>query len=134
MSALVAARLYAIIAGPQLAGPRSPPWAPQRAAAGSAAGLARHLRRREQPLIEPGLFRSRASSGAVAIASCGLAAADVAVSMTLPTDDHKLQAFGMAVLAACCPAAAFAVMAYLLDDGDLRALLARLRQAARLRP
>jgi hypothetical protein len=39
----------------------------------------------------------------------------------------------MAVLAVCCAVVAFGVVAYILDDGDLRPILARLRQAAGLR-
>jgi putative peptidoglycan lipid II flippase len=65
----------------------------------------------------------------------GLAAAAVAaaigvgVSMALPTS-HKLLAAGVAMLAAGCAIIAFGVVAYFLDDGDLRAILARLRQFA----
>jgi len=52
--------------------------------------------------------------------------------MAVPTSD-KLLAAGAAVLAAGCAAIVFGVVAYLLDDGDLRAVLARLRQVARSR-
>jgi len=60
------------------------------------------------------------------------AAVGVAVSIAVPVN-HKLLAFGAALLSACCAAVAFGVVAYLLDDGDLRAILARLRRTARLR-
>jgi putative peptidoglycan lipid II flippase len=60
------------------------------------------------------------------------AAAGVAVSMALPIS-HKLLAAGIAALAAGCAVIGFGVVAYILDDGDLRRVLARLRQAARLR-
>ena len=59
-------------------------------------------------------------------------AAGVAVSIALPIS-HKLLAAGTAVLAAGCTVIAFGVVAYILDDGDLRTALPRLRQAARLR-
>ena len=59
-------------------------------------------------------------------------AAGVAVSIALPVH-HKLLAAGIAVLAAGCAVIGFGVVAYILDDGDLRRTLVRLRQAARLR-
>ena len=59
-------------------------------------------------------------------------AAGVAVSIALPSS-HKLLAAGTALLAAGCAIIGFGVVAYILDDGDLRTALARLRQAARLR-
>jgi len=60
------------------------------------------------------------------------AAVGVAVSMTVPIH-HKLEAFALAVPAAGCAIIAFGVVAYLLDDGDLRTVLAWARRAARLR-
>jgi putative peptidoglycan lipid II flippase len=60
------------------------------------------------------------------------AAAGVTVSVALPLH-HKLLAAGIAVLAAGCAIIGFGVVAYILDDGDLRRALLRLRQAARLR-
>jgi putative peptidoglycan lipid II flippase len=71
-------------------------------------------------------------------ALAGLAAAAVAavagvgISLLLPVGD-KLVAGGVAVLAAVCATLAFGVVAYLLDDGDLRAIAGRLRQLARPR-
>jgi len=71
-------------------------------------------------------------------ALAGLAAAAVAavagvgISLLLPVT-RKLAAGGVAVLAAAGATLAFGVVAYLLDDGDLRALLTRLRRLARLR-
>ena len=44
----------------------------------------------------------------------------------------KLLAAGVAVLAAGCAVIAFGVVAYVLDHGDLRAVLARLRRVARV--
>jgi hypothetical protein len=55
------------------------------------------------------------------------------VSIALPVT-HKLLAGGVAVLAAGGAVIAFGVVAYLLDDGDLQPILARVRQAAGLRP
>jgi len=70
----------------------------------------------------------RSALAGLAAAAAG-AAAGVAVSVALPVS-HKLLAAGVAVLAAGCAVIAFGVVAYLLDDGDLRTALARLRRAA----
>jgi putative peptidoglycan lipid II flippase len=56
----------------------------------------------------------------------------VAIGVAVPVS-HKLPALGLAILATCCAALAFGVLAYLLDDGDIRALLAWLRGAVRVR-
>jgi putative peptidoglycan lipid II flippase len=66
------------------------------------------------------------------IAGAAGAAVGVAASMALPVH-HKLEAFALAVPAAGCAIIAFGVVAYLLDDGDLRAVLAWVRRAARVR-
>ena len=54
-------------------------------------------------------------------------AAGVAVSLAVPIH-HKLAAIVVAVPAAGCAVIAFGIVAYLLDDGDLRAVLARVRR------
>ncbi|MGH3397046.1 MAG: hypothetical protein ACRDPO_20390, partial [Streptosporangiaceae bacterium] len=59
-------------------------------------------------------------------------AAGVTIGLVVPVS-HRLLAAGMAVLAAAGAVVAFGVVAYLLDDGDLRAILARLRQILRPR-
>jgi hypothetical protein len=57
----------------------------------------------------------------------------VAVSLAVPLH-HKLEAVALAVPAAGCAIIAFGVVAYLLDDGDLKAVLAWARRGwARLR-
>jgi putative peptidoglycan lipid II flippase len=68
------------------------------------------------------------------IAGAAGAAAGVAVSMVVPVH-HKLEAFALALPAAGCAIIAFGVVAYFLDDGDLRAVLAWAwaRRAARVR-
>ncbi len=66
------------------------------------------------------------------IAGATGAAVGVAVSIAAPASP-KLLAAGVAVLAAGCAVVAFGVVAYILDDGDLRAILVRLRQATRWR-
>jgi putative peptidoglycan lipid II flippase len=71
----------------------------------------------------------RTALAGLAAAAAG-AAAGVAVGVALPIH-HKLMAAGIAVLAAGCAVITFGVVAYILDDGDLRTALARLRQAAR---
>ena len=74
----------------------------------------------------------RAALAGLAAAAAG-ATAGAAVSNALPVS-HKLLDAGVGAAAACCAIIAFAVVAFLLDDGDLRAILARLQQQlARLR-
>jgi putative peptidoglycan lipid II flippase len=51
----------------------------------------------------------------------------VAVSVAVPVH-HKLIAVAVAVVAASCAVIAFGVVAYLLDRGDLKTVLARLRR------
>ncbi len=74
---------------------------------------------------------SHAALAGLAAGAAG-AAAGVAVSMAVPVH-HKLEAFALAVPAAGCAIIAFGVVAYLLDDGDLRVILARVRRAIRPR-
>jgi putative peptidoglycan lipid II flippase len=59
------------------------------------------------------------------------AAAGVAFSIAVPMH-NKLEDLALAVPAAVCAIIAFGVVAYLLDDGDLRAIVARARRVARL--
>jgi putative peptidoglycan lipid II flippase len=73
----------------------------------------------------------RAGLAGLAAGTAG-AAVGVAVSIAVPVG-HKLLAAGAAALAAVCAAIAFGVVAYLLDDGDLRTALARLLRAVRSR-
>ncbi len=72
---------------------------------------------------------------ALAGAAAGIAGAvaGVAVSLALPAS-HKLLSAGVAVLAAVCAALAFGLVAYLLNDGDLRAAMTWLRQVTRRVP
>lgn len=73
----------------------------------------------------------RAALAGLAAAAVG-SAVGVAVSIVVPVS-HKLLAAGVAVLAAGCAVIAFVMVAYFLDDGDLRSALARLRRAGYLR-
>jgi putative peptidoglycan lipid II flippase len=74
----------------------------------------------------------RATLAGLAAAAAG-AMAGAAVSNALPVS-HKLLDAGVGTAAACCAIIAFGVVAFLLDDGDLRAGLVRLQQLlARLR-
>jgi len=66
------------------------------------------------------------------VAGAVAAAAGVAVSLTVPVTG-KISAFAIALPAALVAIVVFGVIAYLLDDGDLRAIVARLRRAARSR-
>ena len=72
-----------------------------------------------------------AALAGLAAAAVG-AAVGMAVSVAVPMS-QKLLAAGVAVLAAGCAVIAFGLVAYILDDGDLQAVLARLRQIARSR-
>ena len=68
------------------------------------------------------------------LAACAAGTAvGVAVSLAVPLH-HKLVAFAVAVLAAGCAIIAFGVVAYILDNGDLKAVLTWVRGAVRLRP
>jgi putative peptidoglycan lipid II flippase len=65
------------------------------------------------------------------LAACAAGAAvGVAVSLAVPLH-HKLVAVALAVPAAACAIIAFGLVAYRLDDGDLRAVLAWVRKAIR---
>jgi len=67
------------------------------------------------------------------LAACAAGAAvGVAISLVVPLH-HKLVAVAVAVPAAGCAIIAFGVVAYLLDDGDLKAALAFVRRVARRR-
>jgi putative peptidoglycan lipid II flippase len=76
---------------------------------------------------------SAALRGTARTAICGLAAATAGaasgagVAAALPAPG-KIAAAGVAVLAALCAAAVFAMVAYLLDGGELRAAVARARR------
>jgi hypothetical protein len=74
----------------------------------------------------------RAVLAGVAAGAAG-AVAGLGVSVALPTND-KLPAVGSGALAVGCAVIVFGGVAFLLDPSDLKALLARLRQIARLRP
>jgi hypothetical protein len=54
----------------------------------------------------------------------------VTASVAVPLH-HKLEAVALAVPAALCAILAFGVVAYLLDQGDLRAVLAWVRRTLR---
>jgi putative peptidoglycan lipid II flippase len=67
------------------------------------------------------------------LAACAAGAAvGVAVSLAVPLH-HKLEAVALTIPAAGCAIIAYGAVAYLLDDGDLRTVLAWMRRAARLR-
>ena len=74
---------------------------------------------------------SRAALAGLAACAAG-SAVGVAVSLAVPVH-HKLEAVALAVPAAGGAIVAFGVVAYLLDDGDLRAVLAWGRRVVRRR-
>jgi len=73
----------------------------------------------------------RATLAGLAACAAGTAVG-VAVSLSVPSH-HKLEAIALAVPAVGCAILAFGVVAYLLDDGDLKTVLAWVRRAARRR-
>jgi hypothetical protein len=75
-----------------------------------------------------------AGHAALAGLAAGVAgtAVGLAVSLAVPLH-HKLEAVALAVPAAGSAIVAFGVVSYLLDDGDLRAVLAWLRRVSRRR-
>jgi putative peptidoglycan lipid II flippase len=73
----------------------------------------------------------RAALAGSAAATVG-AAVGVAVSLAVPAH-HRLVYGLLGAIAAVCAAVAFIAVAYFLDDGDLRVVAARLRQAVGLR-
>jgi putative peptidoglycan lipid II flippase len=74
---------------------------------------------------------SHAALAGLAAGAVG-SAVGLAISMAVPVH-HKLEAFAVAVPAACGAIIAFGVVAYLLDDGDLKVVVAWLRRALRPR-
>ncbi|HTT92410.1 MAG TPA: lipid II flippase MurJ [Acidimicrobiales bacterium] len=72
---------------------------------------------------------SHAALAALAACTAG-AAVGVALSLAVPIH-HKVVAFGLAIPAAAGAIVAFGFVAYLLDDGDLRAVLAWVRRATK---
>jgi putative peptidoglycan lipid II flippase len=82
----------------------------------------------------PAAVRGTRHAALSGLAACAAGAAvGVAVSLAVPLH-HKLVALVIAFPAAGGAIAAFGVVAYFLDDGDLKAVLARLRRVvARLR-
>jgi len=69
----------------------------------------------------------------VGLAACGAGTVvGLAVSLAVPLH-HKLVAVALAVPAACFAILAFGIVAYFLDAGDLRAVLAWVRRAVRPR-
>ena len=66
------------------------------------------------------------------LAACAVGTAvGVAVSLAVPIH-HKLVGFALAIPAAGFAIVAFGVVAYFLDDGDLKAVLAWVRRVVRV--
>ncbi len=74
---------------------------------------------------------SHAALAGLAAGAVGVAVG-VGISMALPVS-HKLLAIGVGVLAAGGAVIAFGLVAYVLDDGDLRTVMGRLRKVVRSR-
>jgi putative peptidoglycan lipid II flippase len=98
-------------------------------ATGAAIPLVIATRRIRGKAAVAGVGRATLAGMAAAAVGCGVG---VAVSIALPVS-HKLLWALSGALAAGCAVAAFGVVAYVLDEGDLQVVLARLRQIARLR-
>jgi putative peptidoglycan lipid II flippase len=73
----------------------------------------------------------RATLSGLAACAAGTVAG-VAVTLAAPLH-HKLEAIALALPAACCAILAFGVVAYLLDDSDLKIFLAWVQRTARRR-
>jgi putative peptidoglycan lipid II flippase len=81
----------------------------------------------------PAAVRGVRHAALAGLAACAAgAAAGVAVSLAVPLH-HKLVAVAVAVLAACCAIIAFGAVAYILDNGDVKAVLTRVHGAVRRR-
>jgi putative peptidoglycan lipid II flippase len=93
----------------------------------AAVPLAIATRRIRGPEAMAGVGHAHLAGLAAAIAG---ALVGVGVSLAVPVS-HKLVAAGGAVLAAVLATLAFGVVAYLLDDGDLKVLLGRARRILR---
>jgi putative peptidoglycan lipid II flippase len=76
-----------------------------------------------------GVVRTAFASLAAGVAASGVG---IALSVALP-DRHKLIDFGVGVVAASGAVIAFGLVALLLDGGELRTMLARVRQVVRER-
>jgi putative peptidoglycan lipid II flippase len=129
-AALAGSWLAALAADVVLAGLAPPRLVPAALALGVSAGatlvagpLVLAARRIRGPAAVRGL--GRAALAGLTAATAG-AAAGVGISLLLPVT-RRLAAGGAAVLAATAAAVVFGAVAYLLDDGDLRAVLARRR-------
>jgi putative peptidoglycan lipid II flippase len=81
----------------------------------------------------PAAVRGVSHAALAGSAACAAGAAvGLAVSLAVPVH-HKLEAVALAVPAAGSAILAFGVVAYLLDNGDLKSVLAWARRVARLR-
>jgi len=100
------------------------------AVTGAAIPLVIVTRRIRGRAAVEGTGRATVAGGAAAVVG---AAVGVAVSIAVPVH-HKLLYGVVGAVAAACAIGAFFVVAYRLDDGDLRVVAARLRQITSLRP
>jgi putative peptidoglycan lipid II flippase len=89
-----------------------------------AVPLVLAARRIRGPEAVRGTGRATLSGAAAGIAG---AAAGAGLTLALPAN-HKLLAAAVAALAAVCATVVFGLVAYLLNDGDLRAAVTWLRQ------
>jgi putative peptidoglycan lipid II flippase len=105
-------------------------FAPQIILSGLAVPLVLAARRIRGPEAVRGTGRAALAGTAAGVAG---AVAGAGVSLIFPVS-HKLLATGVAVLAAGVAVLAFGLVAYLLNDGDLRAATSWLRQVTRRVP
>jgi putative peptidoglycan lipid II flippase len=83
-------------------------------------------------IVGPAAVQGAGHALLAGLAACAAGAAvGVAVSVAVPLH-HKLVAVAVAVVAAGCAIVAFGVVAYFLDDGDLKTVLSWVRRAVRL--
>jgi putative peptidoglycan lipid II flippase len=124
--------LLVIVADVVLVSVASGPWVVAMLALGNSIGLTvsglaliAAVRRVRGPAALRGTLRTAIAGLAAATAGAG---AGAGVAAVLPSGPAVQEAF-IAVLAAVCALAAFAVVAYLLDGGEFRATLVRARRA-----
>jgi hypothetical protein len=108
-------------------------FAPQALLYGLSVVLAIPLVFVTRRICGPAAVRGVSHATLAGLAACAAGAAvGLAVSLAVPVH-HKLEAVALAVPAAGCAILAFGVVAYLLDDGDLKSVLAWVRRVARQR-
>jgi len=135
-AALAGSWLVAIVVDVVLVQLVPPRWVPAALALGITVGqtvMAIPLFFVTRRICGPAAVQGARHAALAGLVACAAGAAvGVAVSLAVPLH-HKLVAAALAVPAALCAIIAFTVVAYFLDDGDLRAVLGWVRRVTKLR-